>query len=217
MADVILEQDLNGFSGDTEQMETAIVKLQKNLTWILEHLDSKNVQTLNTNQTEIKSEDGATRINGAELVMRDKNGRLRVSIGKGANGEFHFRLFDESGEETLSLNEDGNAVFKGDIHGANIRGADIEGVNIRIAPNSFRDYIALENNGVEDTIGLYYGGTRVGGLRTLDAGAIELFGHKISIGSSSGKVSIASGASGTFLTADKKTVTVEDGVVTEIL
>lgn len=226
MADVMIGQDLKGFSGDMEQMETAIIKLQKNLTWILEHLDSTNVKTLNTNRTEIKSEDGATQIDGAQLVMKDKNGRQRVLIGKGKNGEFRFQLLNKNGRETMTLKEDGSAIFQGDIQGATIRGSSIEstsirassieGANIRIAPNSYRDYIALENDGVRDTIGLYYGGTRIGGLRMLDAGAMEIFGSKISIGSSTGTVSIASGDSGTFLTADEKTVTVEKGVITEI-
>ncbi len=211
MAEVMICRDLQGFGGDMEKLETAVVKMQKNLTWILEHLDSKNVRTLNTNLTEIKSEDGATRLEGARIVMRDAEGALRAVIGKGDNGVFQFCLYDKDGKESIYLNENGDAVFAGDI-----RGADIEGVNIRIAPNTFSDYIALENNGVEDTISLYYGGTRIGGIRMLDAGGMEIFGEKIVIGSSKGTVSLGPGESGSFTSADGKTVTVENGVVTSI-
>ncbi len=216
MAEFIIEQNLDGFSDDKDALSEAVVKMQKSLSWLLAHLDSRNVQSINTNLTEVKSEDGATRIDGALLRMLDAKGRLRALFGKDDAGNFIFEIYDKKGNTAIHLDEDGSAVFSGNIEGANIKGANIEGSNIRVAPNEYRDYITLENDGVNDILGLYYGGARVGGMRLLDAGAFEIFGSKISIGSSSGTVSIQSGASGTF-TAGDKTVTVEKGVITSIL
>ena len=184
--------------------------LQKKLSWMLTHLDSRNVQSINTNLTTVQSEDGATTLDGAQLIMQDAKGNVRAEMGKDRSGNFIFRLYDEYGNTAVSLDDDGRAIFTGKI-----RSAEIEGTNIRIAPNEFRDYIAIENDGTEDSLSLYYGGTRIGGIRMLDAGGMEIFGSKISIGSSKGSVSIAPGATGTF-TADGKTVTVESGVITSI-
>ncbi len=225
MAEIVLEQNLEGFANDTEALSEAIVKLQKNLSWLLSHLDSQNVKTLNTNLTQIESEDGATALDGAQIRMRDSAGRLRAVLGKNANGNFVFELYDTSGNTAIHLGNDGNAVFTGSIKSASIEGSTISGgeihgtnivgSNVRVAPNAFRDYISLENDGVQDSLKLYYGGVCIGGLRMLDAGGMELFGSKISIGSKSGTVSIAPGASGSF-TADGKTVTVKNGVITAI-
>ncbi len=216
MAEIILEHNLEGFSGNSEALGEAVIKLQKSLSWLLAHLDSQNVRSINTNLTEVKSEDGATTLDGALIQMRDAKGRLRARLGKDKSGDFIFEIYDKKGNTAIHLDEDGNAVFSGNIEGATITGAEIEGSNIRVAPNDYRDYIALENDGVHDTLGLYYGGVRIGGMRLLDAGGFEIFGSKISIGSASGTVSIQSGASGSF-TADGKTVTVEKGVITSIL
>ncbi|MBE7063820.1 MAG: hypothetical protein IJN25_06995 [Clostridia bacterium] len=210
MAETILNSHLNGFSEGGEAAENAIVKMQKNLSWLLTHLDSRNVQSLNTNLTQIQSGDGATTLDGAQIIMRDASGAVRAVLGKSASGKFVFAIYSEDGTPAIRMDDDGNAVFSG-----NVESADITGSNIRIAPNTFNDYIALENDGTEDSISLYYGGTRIGGIRMLDAGGMEIFGSKISIGSSSGTVSIAPGASGTF-TADGKTVTVKKGVITSI-
>lgn len=212
MAETLLSQNLSGFSEEGSAVEEAVVKMQKSLFWLLNHLDSRNVQSINTNMTRVQSEDGATTIDGAQLVMLDGKGNRRATLGKKANGEFVFEIYNDKGNLAIHMNEDGDAVFSG-----NVEGADITGANIRIAPNAFKDYIALENDGVEDTIGLYYGGTRIGGIRMLDAGGMHIFGNKISIGSPDGTVSIAPGASGTFPTPDGRTVTVEKGVITSIV
>ncbi len=220
MAEIVMEQNTEGFENDTEAMSEAIVKMQKNLSWLLAHLDSRNVKALNTDLTRIESADGSTTLDGSQIQMRDQNGKLRAVLGKSKNGDFIFELYDRAGRESIHLDEDGNAIFTGNIEGSTISGSSIsatliEGSNIRIAPNIFRDYIALEHNGVEDTIGLYYGGVRIGGIRMLDAGGMEIFGNKIFIGSPSGTVSIASGASGSF-TAGNTHVTVKKGIITDI-
>lgn len=210
MAETILQATLESMKNPLENADV-LSKLQKNLSWILTHLDSQNVQSINTNLTTVQSEDGATTIDGAQLIMQDGTGNVRAVLGKDSVGNFIFRIYDEDGNAAVSLDDDGQALFTGKI-----RGADIEGVNVRIAPNQFRDYIALENDGREDTLSLYYGGSRIGGIRMLDAGGMEIFGSKIHIGSSEGTVTIGPGATGTF-SADGKTVTVERGIITSIV
>ena len=210
MAETILQATLESVKNPLENADV-LSKLQKNLSWILTHLDSQNVQSINTNLTTVQSEDGATTIDGAQLIMQDGTGNVRAVLGKDNVGNFIFRIYDEDGNAAVSLDDDGQALFTGKI-----RGADIEGVNVRIAPNQFRDYIALENDGREDTLSLYYGGSRIGGIRMLDAGGMEIFGSKIHIGSSEGTVTIGPGATGTF-SADGKTVTVERGIITSIV
>jgi len=172
--------------------------MQKNLSWLLSHLDSQNVKSINTNLTRVESADGATTLDGAQILMRDSTGRLRAALGKTESGNFVFEIYDKKGTAAIHLDAGGNAVFSGniegadisgvniagasitgaDISGASITGVEIEGSNIRIAPNIFKDYIALENDGKEDTLSLYYGGTRIGGIRMLDAGGMEIFGKK---------------------------------------
>ena len=209
MAETIVRNTSEEAKTPLETAET-ISKLQKSLSWILTHLDSRNIQSINTNLTTVQSADGATTLEGAQLIMQDARGNVRAVLGKDSLGNFMFRIYDEDGNAAVSLDDDGQALFTGKI-----RGADIEGANIRIAPNPFRDYIALENDGREDTLSLYYGGTRIGGIRMLDAGGMEIFGNKIHIGSAKGAVTLGPGATGTF-SADGKTVTVESGVITSI-
>ena len=113
MAEIILEQNLEGFSGDTEALGEAIIKMQKSLSWLLAHLDSRNVQSINTNITEVKSDDGATVLDGNQIRMLDGKGRLRATFGKGENGDFIFEIYDASGSPSIHLDEEGDAVFSG--------------------------------------------------------------------------------------------------------
>ena len=86
MAEIMLEQNLEGFSDDREALGEAIVKMQKSLSWLLAHLDSRNVQSINTNLTKIASADGATTLNGSQLLMCDASGRLRAALGRSEGG-----------------------------------------------------------------------------------------------------------------------------------
>lgn len=211
MAEIIFPQNMEA-AEDPAALSDALIRLQKNLSWMLEHLDSTNIKSINTSQTTVKSEDGATVLDGAQIVMRDENDLVRAVLGKEADGTFVFRLYDADGNAAVQMDEDGHAVFSGKI-----KGADIEGSNIRIAPNIFEDYIALENDGANDRLGLYYGGTCIGGIQMLDGGGMEIFGKKIYIGSATGNVTLGPGATGIFTTADGKTVTVIGGVITGIV
>ena len=57
--------------------------------------------TISTNKFTIASDDGAIGIKGATQQWKDENGVVRVQIGKDANGDFTFSLFDETGTGVL--------------------------------------------------------------------------------------------------------------------
>lgn len=57
--------------------------------------------TISTNKFVIASDDGGIRISGATQQWKDENGIVRVQIGKDAQGDFTFALFDETGTGVL--------------------------------------------------------------------------------------------------------------------
>ena len=65
-----------------------------------------NTGTLNTNKVNIQSEDGGIVLSGSTQQFKDKEGHVRVQIGKDANGNFTFCLFSQDGVGIL-LDETG--------------------------------------------------------------------------------------------------------------
>ncbi len=65
-----------------------------------------NTGTLNTNNVNIESEDGGIKISRATQQFKDKEGHVRVQIGKDASGNFTFCLFSQDGVGIL-LDETG--------------------------------------------------------------------------------------------------------------
>ena len=65
-----------------------------------------NTGTLNTNNVNIESEDGGIKISGTTQQFKDKEGHVRVQIGKDAQGNFTFCLFSQDGTGIL-LDETG--------------------------------------------------------------------------------------------------------------
>ncbi|WP_372997402.1 hypothetical protein [Lutispora sp.] len=92
------------------------IAFNRYMEYFVSHLSSKNVKRLDTNETEIKSKDGTTYINGPLLEMRDAalTMRLRQGYDK-TTGKFVYQLFDESGDITIDLDSNGEATFKGNI------------------------------------------------------------------------------------------------------
>lgn len=60
-----------------------------------------NTGSLNTNLVNIQSEDGSLILNGTLQQFKDKNNKVRIQMGKDAQGNFTFGLFDETGTGTL--------------------------------------------------------------------------------------------------------------------
>jgi hypothetical protein len=99
-----------------EQLVDIIVKMQKELNWLLNNMDSANVPRLNTNITQIKSADGETYINGPVLEQYDSEGILRLKQGLNTiSSLFEFIMFDILGNPTIDLDSNGEAVFRGNI------------------------------------------------------------------------------------------------------
>ena len=77
--------------------------------------DKITTGSINTDNVYISSEDGSMIINGSLQQFKDKDGNVRIQIGKDAQGDFTFSLFDESGTGVL-IDEKGiteNAIADG--------------------------------------------------------------------------------------------------------
>lgn len=57
--------------------------------------------TINADKFNIESEDGGMAIAGNTMQFKDKNGTVRIQIGRDSNNEFTFCLYDETGKGVL--------------------------------------------------------------------------------------------------------------------
>ena len=109
MADFLIENPAGA------EVEDTLIKLYKTLSVMFSNLDSKNIKEIETGKTKISSGNGYCEIDGAQIVMRDKNGKERLKIGSDNNGNFKFTLNNTLGKNSITLSSDGNAVFSGDL------------------------------------------------------------------------------------------------------
>ena len=65
-----------------------------------------NAGRINTNMVSIGSEDGGMLITGSTQQFTDKNGNVRIQIGKDATGDFTFILYGEDGQGQI-INQNG--------------------------------------------------------------------------------------------------------------
>ena len=65
-----------------------------------------NAGRINTNMVSIGSEDGGMLITGSTQQFTDKNGNVRIQIGKDASGDFTFILYGEDGRGQI-INQNG--------------------------------------------------------------------------------------------------------------
>ena len=65
-----------------------------------------NAGKINTNSVSIGSEDGGMLITGSTQQFTDKNGNVRIQIGKDASGDFTFVLYSEDGTGQI-INQNG--------------------------------------------------------------------------------------------------------------
>lgn len=71
-----------------------------------------NTGVLNTNKVNIQSDDGSMTLKGNLQQFKDKDGKVRIQIGKDATGEFTFSLFNAEGTGVLI---DQNGIKSGAI------------------------------------------------------------------------------------------------------
>ena len=92
-------------------MEKHIRALQEELEWQLMNLDSRNINEIDTSQTEIKSSDGGASIAGDIISFSSPAGeRFRAGYDKAA-ARFYFELTDKSGANVMYYSSSGELVI----------------------------------------------------------------------------------------------------------
>ncbi len=95
-----------------------------------------NAGQINTNAVTIGSEDGGMLITGSTQQFTDKNGNVRIQIGKDATGDFTFILYGEDGQGQI-INQNGiTATAIGDgliVDGMINNNANISGDKLNIS------------------------------------------------------------------------------------
>ena len=90
-------------TADKETMEDAFIK-----DAMIDSVSAAKINAgrINTNEVTIGSEDGGMLITGSTQQFTDKNGNVRIQIGKDATGDFTFILYGEDGQGQL-INQNG--------------------------------------------------------------------------------------------------------------
>ena len=184
--------------------------------------------TVNTDRNKVQSDNKQLLLDGDLLYIEDDKGRRRINLGN-MDGKFVFELFNQLEKKTIKMDEDGNVT----ITGIFATGTDTEARTV-IDENGIQSYDADGKRyglwGNEPTnkdqryadFKLYYGGKEVFQVYNgISETSIRLQGSNILYGGNGathgvGKWVFEQGASGTFQTADGKTVTVSGGLITSI-
>lgn len=174
-----------------------------------------NAGIINTNNVSIQSNDGSMVLQGNLQQFKDKNGKVRIQIGKDASGNFTFCLYDENGTGQL-INQNGiqssNAIADGLIvdskvaANANIAGSklDIDSVVTEVnngSTNIKGTKIYLDDQ--NQTLDVAFNNMST----TVSGNTSTINNHTTSINTMNGKV--------TQLIADT-TITKQDGTTTSL-
>ncbi len=104
-----------------------------------------NTGIINTNNVSIQSADGSMMINGTTQQFKDKNGKVRIQIGKDASGNFTFCLFSQDGVGVLI---DENGIKSGAVpNGLIVNDMVADGANISGSKLDINSVISSINNG----------------------------------------------------------------------
>ncbi|MGL4656779.1 MAG: hypothetical protein ACRCWM_12995, partial [Sarcina sp.] len=87
-----------GITGDRLNMNTIFVN-DANIVNV--NASKVNAGEIDTSKVKVKSADGGVEIVGATQKFRDKNNKVRIQMGKDAQGEFNFIIKGEDGTTTL--------------------------------------------------------------------------------------------------------------------
>lgn len=118
-----------------------------------------NAGTISTNKFAIKSDDGGIVISGSTQQFKDKNNKVRLQIGKDAQGNFNFIVFGEDGT-TAIYNQNGitkQAVPDGLIvdqmvsDTANIQAKKIQYID-KDGTKTLQTYLTTEQGKIESLI-----------------------------------------------------------------
>ena len=106
-----------------------------------------NTGIINTNNVRIQSDDGSMIINGTTQQFKDKDNKVRIQIGKDAQGNFTFALFSQDGVGVL-IDETG--IKSGAVpDGLIVNDMVSEGANISGSKLDINSVISSINNGTE--------------------------------------------------------------------
>ena len=118
-----------------------------------------NTGTINTNNVSIQSEDGSMVINGTTQQFKDKNNKVRIQIGKDAQGNFTFCLFSQDGVGVL-IDESGiksgavpNGLIVNDMvsDNANISGGKLDISSVISSINNNENTLSSSKIKFDDT------------------------------------------------------------------
>ena len=184
--------------------------------------------TVNTDRNEVQSDNKLLKIVGDLLYIEDNKGRRRINLGN-MDGAFVFQIFNQLSEKTIEMDDDGNVT----ITGVFATGTDKKARTV-IDKNGIQSYDAAGNryglwcnapssNDMRYTdFNLYYNNKCIFQIYNAISGILlRTYGLDI-LSSGNGttvgknKWKFEQGASGTFQTADGKTVTVSGGLITSI-
>jgi phage minor structural protein len=184
--------------------------------------------TVNTDRNKVQSDNKQLLLDGDLLYIEDDKGRRRINLGN-MDGKFVFELFNQLEKKTIKMDEDGNVT----ITGIFATGTDTEARTV-IDKNGIQSYGAGGNkyglwcnapssNDMRYTdFNLYYNNKCIFQIYNAISGVLlRTYGLDI-LSSGNGttvgknKWKFEQGASGTFQTADGKTVTVSGGLITDI-
>lgn len=160
-------------TGDAEKdiinLYDQYIALRRELEDLLYHLDSENIRQIITDRTEVRSKDGSTEIRGNVLKQTDTV-RTRLMMGYDiVNKKFVFEMYDATGQKTIYIGDNGEAVFAGSVNTSE----DIYvGNNIYLkadSPDSKGVYFTQNNN-------ITYG--EIAGMRIKSGKAIQIDSDK---------------------------------------
>lgn len=184
--------------------------------------------TVNSTKNPVRSDNKQLLLDGDLLYIEDDKGRRRINLGN-MDGAFVFQIFNQLSEKTIEMDDDGNVT----ITGVFATGTDKKARTV-IDKNGIQSYDAdgqrdglwcNEPNSVNQSFSdltLYNKGKEIfqiyneGFYEHLKSKGKSFLGTNGDNSYAYGKWKFEQGASGTFQTADGKTVTVSGGLITDI-
>lgn len=106
--------------------------------------------TVDTSNVTVADENGDLTISGSEITISDKyQNRFSASYNRNTD-KFNFELYNDSGEPTVSINSDGDAVFRGLLESSNIYSSTIIGTDIEsFSENNGGVFANIDQTGIK--------------------------------------------------------------------
>lgn len=184
--------------------------------------------TLNSTQNPVESDNKKLLLDGDLLYIEDNKGRRRINLGN-MDGAFVFQIFNQLSEKTIEMDDDGNVTITGVFATGTDKNArtviDKNGIQSYDADGQRDGLWCNEPNSVNQSFSdltLYNKGKEIfqiyneGFYEHLKSKGKSFLGTNGDNSYAYGKWKFEQGASGTFQTADGKTVTVSGGLITDI-